>query len=150
VRGVEDDVVAFAVAEGFGDAEAVAGGGEGEGEFGNLAAAFGGEFALEGSLGTRSLKAWGGLGLGRTLVASVGRALASAHGFRCLGLGYWVFGSLRPYGLRSRKYRSGKYPGKKKRRKLEGLRLFRSIYPLYHVQGGEWVTILDLFAEWKQ
>jgi hypothetical protein len=27
VRGVEDDVVAFAVAEGFGDAEAVAGGG---------------------------------------------------------------------------------------------------------------------------
>jgi len=49
VGGVEDDVVAFAVAEGFGDAEAVAGGGEGEGEFGDLATAFGGEFALEGS-----------------------------------------------------------------------------------------------------
>jgi hypothetical protein len=31
VRSVEDDVVAFAVAEGFGDAEAVAGGGEREG-----------------------------------------------------------------------------------------------------------------------
>jgi hypothetical protein len=42
-------IVAFAVAEGFGDAEAVAGGGEGEGEFGDLATAFGGEFALKGS-----------------------------------------------------------------------------------------------------
>jgi hypothetical protein len=31
VRGVEDDVVAFAFAEGFGDAEALAGGGQGEG-----------------------------------------------------------------------------------------------------------------------
>ncbi|MFZ3368955.1 MAG: hypothetical protein WA239_17725 [Candidatus Sulfotelmatobacter sp.] len=45
-----DDVVAFAVAEGFGDAEAVAGGGEGEGEFGDLSAGFGGEFMLERSL----------------------------------------------------------------------------------------------------
>ncbi len=75
---VEDEVVAFAVAVGAGDAEAVAGGGESEGEFGNLSATLGGVFAFEGSLRAR-----GGQGLGRTLVASVGRALASAHGFRC-------------------------------------------------------------------
>ena len=54
--GVEDDVVAFAVAVGAGDAEAVAGGGEGEGEFGNLSAAFGGEFALEWGLRPGSLR----------------------------------------------------------------------------------------------
>ena len=71
VGGVEDDVVAFAVAEGFGDAEAVAGGGEGEGEFRDLAAAFGGEFALEG--GERAAR---GRGLGGTRVASAGSALA--------------------------------------------------------------------------
>ncbi len=46
---IEDDVVAVAVAEGFGDAEAAAGGGEGEGKFGDLTAAFGGEFAVEWS-----------------------------------------------------------------------------------------------------
>jgi hypothetical protein len=49
-KGIEDDVVAFAVAEGFGDTEAVAGGGESESEFRNLSAALGSEFALEGSL----------------------------------------------------------------------------------------------------
>jgi len=67
VGGVEDDVVAFAVAEGFGDAEAVAGGGEGEGEFGDLSAAFGGEFTVGGCLG-------------RTRFASAGSALAWGHG----------------------------------------------------------------------
>ncbi len=71
VGGVEDDVVAFAVAEGFGDAEAVAGGGEGEGEFGDLAAALGGEFTLEG--GERAAR---GQGSGRTRVAIAGSALA--------------------------------------------------------------------------
>ncbi len=74
VGGVEDDVVAFAVAEGFGDAEAVAGGGEGEGEFGDLSAAFGGEFALVRSLRAGSFG--NERGLGRTQFASAGRALA--------------------------------------------------------------------------
>jgi hypothetical protein len=49
ILAIEDDVIAVAVAEGFGDAEAAAGGGKGEGEFGDFAAAFGGEFAIEGS-----------------------------------------------------------------------------------------------------
>jgi hypothetical protein len=47
--GVEDEVVAFAVAVGLGDAEAHGGGFVGEGEFGEFAAALGGEFALAGS-----------------------------------------------------------------------------------------------------
>ena len=64
---IEDDVVAVAVAEGFGDAEAVAGGGECEGEFGDFAAAFGGEFAVEWSLGVRR---WRGRSLGETRFAS--------------------------------------------------------------------------------
>jgi hypothetical protein len=64
-KGIEDDVVTFAIAEGFGDAKAVAGGGESEGEFGNLSAALGGEFALEGSLGAEC-----GQGLGWTRFAS--------------------------------------------------------------------------------
>jgi len=76
VGGVEDDVVAFAVAEGFGDAEAVAGGGEGEGEFGDLAAAFGGEFAPEGSerLGSLWGAGWSGRGFRATLGASANGA----------------------------------------------------------------------------
>jgi hypothetical protein len=49
---VEDEVVTVAVSVGLGHAEAEAGGFEGEGEFGELSAALGGEFA--GSL-------WGGL-----------------------------------------------------------------------------------------
>ena len=75
---VEDDVVAFAVAEGFGDAEAVAGGGEGEGEFGDLAAAFGGEFALEGSerLGSLWGAGWSGRGFRATLGASANGAFS--------------------------------------------------------------------------
>jgi hypothetical protein len=63
VRGVEDDVVAFAVAVGASDAEAVAGGGESEGEFGDLSAAFSGEFAFEWGLGlgftSGSRRGWG-------------------------------------------------------------------------------------------
>jgi hypothetical protein len=46
VAGVEDYVVAFAVAEGAGDAEAEVGGFEGEGEFGEFSATLGGEFVL--------------------------------------------------------------------------------------------------------
>lgn len=71
--GVEDDVVAFAIAEGLGDAEAVAGGGEGEGELGDFSAAFGGEFAFEGSE-TPGSETQGSLG--ETQFASAGRALA--------------------------------------------------------------------------
>ncbi len=48
VAGVEDEVVAFAVAVGFGDAEAKAGGDEEEDEFGELAAALGVAFPAEG------------------------------------------------------------------------------------------------------
>jgi hypothetical protein len=43
--GVEDEVVTFAVAVGLGDAEAHGGGFVGESEFGEFAAALGGEFA---------------------------------------------------------------------------------------------------------
>ena len=50
VAGVEDGVVALAVAEGAGDAEAEAGGFEDEGEFGEFSAALGGELALARSL----------------------------------------------------------------------------------------------------
>jgi len=46
---IEDDVVAFAVAVGAGDAEAEIGGFQDEGEFGEFSAALGGEFALAGS-----------------------------------------------------------------------------------------------------
>jgi hypothetical protein len=57
--GVEDEVVAFAVAVGLGDGEAEAGGFESEGEFGEFSAALGGEFAVmrgfreDGSLARR-------------------------------------------------------------------------------------------------
>jgi hypothetical protein len=51
IAGVEDDVVAFAVAEGASYAEAEAGGFEDEGEFGEFSAALGVEFPLVGSLG---------------------------------------------------------------------------------------------------
>jgi len=46
--GVKDEVVAFAVAVGFGDAKAHGGGFVGEGEFGEFASALGGEFTLAG------------------------------------------------------------------------------------------------------
>lgn len=48
VAGVEDEVVAFAVAVGFGYAEAEAGGFESECKFGELSAALGGEFLEAG------------------------------------------------------------------------------------------------------
>ena len=48
--GVDDDVIAFAVAEGTGDTEAEVGSLEGEGQFGELSATLGVEFALAGSL----------------------------------------------------------------------------------------------------
>ncbi len=48
---VDNGVVAVAVAVGLGDGESEAGGFEGEGEFGELSAAFGGEFAIGGRLG---------------------------------------------------------------------------------------------------
>ncbi|MGA9507524.1 MAG: hypothetical protein WBV55_02645 [Candidatus Sulfotelmatobacter sp.] len=75
---IEDDVVAVAVAEGFGDAEAVAGGGEGEGKFGDFAAAFGGEFAVEWSFW-----AWKRCtgSLGETRFASTESGLAFGHEF---------------------------------------------------------------------
>jgi hypothetical protein len=50
IAGVEDDVVAFAVAVGAGDAETEVRGFEDESEFGEFSAALGGEFALAGSL----------------------------------------------------------------------------------------------------
>ena len=82
---IEDDVVAVAVAEGFGDTEAVAGGGQGEGEFGDLAAAFGGEFAVEWSL----LAGRGcGRSLGETQFASAESGLAFAHEFWVRGLNF--------------------------------------------------------------
>ena len=48
LMGVDDEIVAFAVAVGFGDGEAEGGGFEGEGEFGEFSAALGGEFAVKG------------------------------------------------------------------------------------------------------
>jgi hypothetical protein len=57
--GVEDDVVAFAVAEGLGDAEAVAGGGEGKGEFGDFSAAFGGESSRANGVRSGGVRRWG-------------------------------------------------------------------------------------------
>ena len=48
--GVDDEVVAFAVAVGTGDAETEVRGFEDESEFGEFSAALGGEFALAGSL----------------------------------------------------------------------------------------------------
>src|ERR1035437_3876623 len=53
IAGVEDDVVAFAVAVGAGDAETEVRGFEDESEFGEFSAALGGEFALAGSLRDR-------------------------------------------------------------------------------------------------
>jgi hypothetical protein len=50
IAGVEDDVVAFAVAVGAGDAETEVRGFEDESEFGEFSAALGVEFALAGSL----------------------------------------------------------------------------------------------------
>jgi len=92
VRRVEDDVVAFAVAVGAGDAEAVACGGKGEGEFGNFSAAFGGEFALEwslraGSLWVESCRREGSLGA--TWLASAGSALALGHEIESWVLKLW-------------------------------------------------------------
>jgi hypothetical protein len=51
--GVDNEVVAFAVAVRAGDAEAEIRGFEDEGEFGEFSAALGGEFALAGSLRDR-------------------------------------------------------------------------------------------------
>ena len=65
VAGIEDYVVAFAVAVGAGGAEAEVGGFEDEGEFGEFSAALGVDFALAGSLGDRLLL--GGLGSDRLL-----------------------------------------------------------------------------------
>jgi hypothetical protein len=48
IAGVGDEVVAVAVSVGLGEAEAESGGFVEEGEFGELSAALGGEFALEG------------------------------------------------------------------------------------------------------
>ena len=53
LAGIDDGVVAFAVAEGPGDSEAEAGGFEGEGEFGKLSATLGVEFTLAGRVGAR-------------------------------------------------------------------------------------------------
>ena len=61
--GVEDEVVTFAVAVGLGDAEAHSGGFVGESEFGEFAAALGGEFAEAGrflpTLSQRTRQGWG-------------------------------------------------------------------------------------------
>ncbi len=43
--GVDDGIIAFAVAEGAGDAESEARGFEGEGEFGEFSTTLGGKFA---------------------------------------------------------------------------------------------------------
>ncbi len=50
LASVDDGVVAFAVTEGLGDSESEAGGFESEGEFGELSATLGGEFALAGGV----------------------------------------------------------------------------------------------------
>ncbi len=50
VAGVEDGVVALAVAVGAGNAEAEVGGFEDEGKFGKFSTALGGEFSLAGGL----------------------------------------------------------------------------------------------------
>jgi hypothetical protein len=55
VAGVGDEVVAVAVAVGLGEAEAKGGGFVKEGEFGELSAALGGEFAQEGG----GARGWG-------------------------------------------------------------------------------------------
>ena len=54
IAGVEDYVVAFAVAVGTGHAEAEAGGFEDEGEFGEFSAALGVAFAIGGSFWAKS------------------------------------------------------------------------------------------------
>ena len=51
VGGIEDQVVAFAIAVGAGDSEVAAGGGQGEDQFGDFSGPFGGFFALEGGFG---------------------------------------------------------------------------------------------------
>jgi hypothetical protein len=48
--GIDDHVVAFAVAMGLGDAESTADRFEGESEFGELSAALGGEFTIVGGI----------------------------------------------------------------------------------------------------
>jgi len=58
VAGVDDGIVAFAVAEGPGDSEAEAGGFEGEGEFGEFSAALGVELALAGRVRARRGRSW--------------------------------------------------------------------------------------------
>ena len=57
--GVDDGVVAFAVAERAGDSEAEAGGFEGEGEFGKLSATLGVELALTGGEEFRRVRGGG-------------------------------------------------------------------------------------------
>jgi hypothetical protein len=64
VVGVEDVVVAFAVAVGPGDAETQAGGFQGEGQFGELSATLGGELAGAGGFG-RGGPGAGGFSAGR-------------------------------------------------------------------------------------
>ena len=56
--GVEDEVVALAVAVGLGDGESEADGFVGEGDFGELSAALGGEFALAGGFRARRAGWW--------------------------------------------------------------------------------------------
>ncbi len=114
---IEDDVVAVAVAEGFGDAEAAAGGGECEGEFGDFAAAFGGEFAVESSVGVRR---WRGRSLGETRFASTESGLAFAHEF-------WSWAKFRL---------AKKWPQKAKGAGPEGLR-----------QSLSYITIISHFHE---
>jgi len=57
LSGVDDEVVAFAVAVGFGDSEAEAGGFEDECQFGEFSATLGGGFLLVGGLWAGSLSA---------------------------------------------------------------------------------------------
>ena len=59
--GVDDDVVTLAIAEGLGDGEAETGGFESEGQFGELSAALGHEFALAGA----KERGWLGMGSDR-------------------------------------------------------------------------------------
>ena len=57
LSGVDDEVVTFAVAVGFGDCEAEAGGFEDECQFGEFSAPLGGGFLLTGGLWAGSLSA---------------------------------------------------------------------------------------------
>jgi hypothetical protein len=115
ILAIEDDVVAVAVAEGFGDAKAAAGGGEGKGELGDFAAAFGGELAVEWGFGVRR---WCGRSLGETRFASTESGLRFAHEILV-----WL-----NFGRR-------KVAGKSERRSPEGLRQslsYITIIPHFH------------------